>query len=114
MGLCERQSGAAESRSNNSKTHWSDIRGMVDLILHVLCCLWEALTMEATPGPGNTTSSRKIPAALRCFDLKAGSLNQHHALNLTMSDLHPTARSLKGVTLKWKHTFFLFLVDFHG
>lgn len=114
MGSCERQCDAAESRSNNSKTQGSDIRVMVHLILHILCCLWEALTMEATPGLGKATSSRKISAVLQCFDLHGSSSNQHHTLNLTLSDWHPATQSLKGATLKWKHTFSLFLMDFHG
>lgn len=58
-----------------STSRWSDIRGTVDLIEHVLCCLWEGLTMEATPGLGKTTRRRKIPAVLQCFDLQAGSWN---------------------------------------
>lgn len=65
------------------KEQWFQKPKWWSTLFYTFSVLWEALTMEATPGLGKATSSRKLPAVLQCFDLQASSFRSapHPQLN---------------------------------
>lgn len=91
--LWGRPSDATEARIKYSThtiaRHWRETYSMmVVLIKHILCCLWEVPTIDATPGMGNIARDLDVGKSLQCCN----SLTRKTIFLLVYETLYMTTR----------------------